>query len=526
MTAAPQRSPWLLVRAALAVLVAAAMLTGCFEQESDTCEYWTPKLDSAPFTDRALDKVQEIGCKDALPALQRLFDDGQYRERILRAVKQIGDRTGGTPILRSGLKARDTAKLASSIVGDWSLAAARPELESILTGDSLPKFRAEALKAMLSFNKPAEIEDILIALAQADPNRQGIEVNQMAVEKLGEIPTTKGVEALVKAVFLRDNAGRQVYGMTRRALAQAGPAVVAPMKLVVAGKHEAINAYGQAAGLQPWQISDGPEGIQVLTDSLDKSVGPAIIASMKKNLAPPLGVSDAMKEKWRVAQLNRLKLCMLGLGAVGPTDIVPDLAAIVKDPMADAVNQRLHAASSLAFIGGKAAVDAMMAIFTEETDENFKEPFLQPLALGMDAEHLEAFDKIVAGKKVSGQVKRGLTDSKVQAYLGVVRACKNDGQCYITKLMSKDKNDVVKAAVMLARGIGDDAAVRRALIERFVEAERTELDVRRFAMIALARRGVPADGEELLKIARNMGRADAYWANELPVLGHWLKHKK
>lgn len=513
----------------VAVLLPTLLATGCLESEKPTCEYWSPRLTSAAQGDKALQMVEELKCAEAIPTLGQLFDDGQYRERILRILKQIGDRDAAAPVLRRGLTAKDTSKLAASIVGDWALAEARPELEQILTGTTLPKYRLEALQALLAFERPEGIAPLLIQLAGADPNFQGIEVNKLAIEKLGDAQSDAAADVLVQAAFLRDNAGRTIYAPARRALAKVGKAVIPKLIQTIEGKNEALEVYARQNGLADWQIQGGAEIVQLLTDTLDPSVGKVVVAGMKKEIKTPLGISPAAQEKWRVAEMNRLKLSFLGLGHIGPVDVIKDLGAIVADPLADAVNQRLHSATSLALIGTPAAQDLLLQVFHAETSDNFREPLLRPLALGLDWPHYQAFHEAITKDrktKASERIINALATDAPGKYIGVLQACKTDTGCYIKKLQDPDKDVVIKSALILMRGGGDVPAIRQALIKRFVNSPSSALDIRRFTLMAITRLGTAAEGDELLKIARNLDRSESYWEDELTICGNWLKHRR
>ncbi|MGM0578659.1 MAG: HEAT repeat domain-containing protein [Myxococcota bacterium] len=497
-------------------------LTGCFEQEEPTCEYWVPKLTSAQRSDKALDMVEELKCTEAVPTLEKLFEEGQYRDRILRVLKQIGDKDAAAPLIRSALLTRDTGKLAASIVKDWELEAARPELEQILTGTALPKHRKEALESLLAFEQPSEIEDLLIELAGADPNVQGILVNKRAVELLGNIQSEKAIPTLVQAAFMRDNKGVMIYQAARVALAKVGPERVPLLIETIHGDNEDLKTYARDNGIPDWEWQSGPEIVQLLTDTLQPEVGKPVVENMARELQAPLGVSDAMKERWRTDQLNRLKVAMLGLGHVGPEEAVEDLAAIVKDPLADAVNQRLHSATAMALIGTPDAVETLLTIFEEEDDARFRAPLLRPLSMAVDADHLERFDELT--EDAEGLLEESLEDEQVATYLAVLRECKDDTGCWVKKLDSDDKHEVVKAAVTLARANGSLEPIRAALIKRFAETPTDQIDIRRFTLVALTRIGGEAQGDELIKIAENAPADDTYWPAELTVFGWSLKH--
>ena len=232
-------------------------LSGCFDQEEPTCEYWVPKLTTATRGEKALDQVQELKCAQALPILEKMFEDGQFRDEIVRATKEIDDRNGGARILKKAILTRDVGKLALSIVSDWRLAAARSELLEILTGPGLPKSRLDALKALLTFAEPGGLEDVLIGLAEEDPDIQGIEVNNLAVEKLGEIASVKAVPTIIKNAFRKSSQGGSIYLTARVALSSVGKPAIDALLKVVAGEDAAMNEYAKTYCLEMYKLSLG-----------------------------------------------------------------------------------------------------------------------------------------------------------------------------------------------------------------------------------------------------------------------------
>ncbi len=527
-------------RPALAILCATMLLStsGCFEKEEPTCAYWVPKLDSPAKSDKAWEQVEELKCVDAIPYLEKMFDDGRDRERILRSLTLIGDKAASASIMKKAVMTRDAGKLAASIIEDWRLSQARPALEAILTGDTLPKHREVALEALLSFEKPENIEDLLITLANGDPNVQGVGANRVAVEQLGAMQSEKAIPTLIKAAFMRDNRGAKIYQAARLALAQVGPKVVDPLIATIEGKNEELKTYARDQGIQPWEWQLGPEIVQIVTDTLDGRIGPSMVANANIELNPPMGISEAMSEKWRVAQMNRLKVGMLGMGHAGPNDekTVAALIAVVKDPLKDAINQRLNSATSLAMIGTSRAQDALLEIYDDEVDTRFCAPMLQPIALGLDSEHMKAFQKVT--KKISKLEEESLRGPTVSAYLAAVHECKDDATCYLKKLESDDlqssdekklafaKSQAVKSAVMLARGIGDPATVRAGLLKAFSNMPENSIDLRRFTLIALTRVGDATTGQQLVDLAENADNKKGFWPSELLIYGNSLKHRK
>lgn len=515
----------------------ASPLAGCFESEEPTCEYWVPKLTSAVKADKALSMVEELKCKDALPTLEQLFSEGHQRTKIIRIVKLIDDRAGATGIIKKALKKRETVKLAAGIVVDWKLDAAKPELIEILTKDNMTESRETALKALLTIDKAENHEDVLIKLAGADMNQQGPKVNAMAIEELGNMRSKKAIPTLIRAAFMRTTRGGKVYQGVRKAMAQVGPAVIEPLLETAAGKNEELKKYCSENGIFEWEWMTGPEVVQMLSDTLDERAVEPLIASLRSNIAEPVGLSPANAEAWRRAQINRLTTVMLGLGHVGSAKLEP-LIALVKDKDADALNQRLKAASIIAYVGGKTGQKALLDLWAEQEETNcgkkgnsgdcrrwglIKGPLIFPIAEALDHEGWEEFEKLI-GKKPEGQVQENLDDPRVKVYVASIKECKLDANCWIKKLSSKDKWEQVKASLMLARGIGDHKTVEEALISTFSKTTKDLIDQRRFPLMALTRIGNAETGKKLVGLGEQQDPADRYWPGELFAFGYHMMH--
>ncbi len=500
--------------------------SGCFESEEPTCAYWVPKLQSPSKGDKALEMVEELKCTEALPELDKMFEQGQNREQIVRMVKQLDDRKGAVPILRKALKVRKTVKLAAGIVQDWKLADVRQELEDILLKPKLPEARTEALKALLAIEKPAALEDLLIKVAGGDINVQGRKVTAMAIEELGRLHSKKALPTLVRAAFARSTRGEKVYQVVRQALAQIGLDSVPLLVDTIAGRNKDLIQFARDNGIFEWEWKEGPEIIQLLTDTLDPRVAKPIVANMHMNLAPPVGLSEANSEAWRRAQVNRFTTIMLGLGHVGAPEAIEPLIAVIKDKDADDVNQRLKAASALAYIGTPEAVDAVFTLFEAEENPLVKSQLVFPLCEALDAAHLDQFDKLKDIKKPSARIKTSLGDETVKGYLPVVRECKTDAGCLIKKLDSKNKWETVKAALLLMRGTyGERDTVIKALLARFAKADKGDIDIRRFTLMALTRLGDDKTGRDLLELADQQPKGDKYWPGELRAFGNYMIHR-
>ena len=538
--------------APLAILfVGMSAFSGCFEREVDTCEFWTPKLTSAAKSEKALEKVRDLKCKEALPTLEKLFDEGHNRVQIVRAAKEIGDREGAANLLRKALKVKRTAKLAVGMAADWGLGGIKEELMGIMLKPSVPDAREKALQTLLKTERPQTIEDMLIKVAVEDMDFQDFKVNRRAIEELGKIKSEKAIPALVQAAYMRAiKTGNKpaLYQVTRLALSRIGPAAVPLLVKTIKEQNASLFKFARENSIFAWEITEGPEIMQLMTDTLDKRVVEPIIDNIA-HLAQPPGLNPAAEQKWITAQQNRFTTAMLGLAAVVRDNTgLEKLAKIVLDQDADAVRQRLNAARILAYIGTPEAQDKLLDLWendpmwADRKVDMFRAALLIPLLEALDHTRMERFRKLI--KKPSKRVAEKLEENQVKSYLSVIDKCKNDADCWLGHIddlpkfcgdkegdayqecAEKHKWKTVKSCVMLMRSnIGDATKVGNKMLERIPKADKSEVDMRRFPLIVLARRGTAEHGKKLIDMANQAERADKYWPGEFQAVGHALIHR-
>lgn len=513
----------------LAVLLPAA---GCFEREEATCEYWVPKLTSVAKADKALENVKELKCKEAIPALEKLFDDGHTRLEIIRAIREIDARKESVALLKKALKNKQTAKIAVGIAVDWGITDVSEELKAIMTKPMVPDARMKALEALLKSEKARNLEDLLVKVMVEDLDFQDYRVNRRAIEELGKIQSVKSVPAMVQAAFMRGiKTGNKpaLYQAVRTALAQIGPASVPVLISTIEEKNVELFRYARENGIFPWEITQGPEIMQLLTDSLDVRVVEPIADNIK-DLNKPMGLNPAAEQRWLAAQQNRFTTAMLGMGAVVKDNTALDkLAKIVADTEADAMRQRLNAARIMAYIGTPQAQDKLLdlwendGLWLERKSDMFRAALMVPLLEALDSTRLERFKKLV--EKPSKRVAEKLKEDTVVAYLRAIETCKQDADCWISKVDSEDKWETVKACVMLMRGIGNQDKVGEAMFKRITKAKMSEVDMRRFPLMVLARTGGATQAKKLIEMAEQADRSDVYWPTEWRITAMALNHR-
>ena len=523
-----------------ALIVPGLVAVGCGRDEDRTdCEFWADKLARSGQIEMALAKSGELKCKESLPVLKALFDQGLLQESVLQTAKEIGDPKAAAPIVKAALLVPETSRQAASMAREWKLAEVKPELVKVLSDEKYIAARDAALPTLLELDKPENNEDLLIALAVADPNRQPIEINERAIEELGKIGSKKAVPALVKGIYLRSMKGQEVFPKTRKALGEIGDAsVLTEVLAVLQGQNQEIIAFTKAEGLEPWELDATPKTVQILADTLDPRVVEPMIAELDKDIEPPKEISDAAFDRWSMDKSNRLKVIAFALGHIGADAGLSTLGALVKNQRKDTLNQRINAANALATIGTETAQDLLITAWKDEYVEVLRAAMLQIVAMAVDDRRLAVWDEMLGilpegapkPKKpveLSEAVKTTLeSNERIRNYIAVVRECKADLPCWLAKAKSDNQDEQVKALLVLGRGrFGVSDEIKAALWAAFENAPKQLVDTKRYALMALTRLGNPEDGVKMMQMGAGLMQSDPFWGGELHGYGSGLKRR-
>lgn len=561
---APLRFPALRL---LALVVALAVLVGCTRGKRTTCSFFVKNLGDPQQVDEALRKVGELGCTAALPRLDQLFEAGNYREEVTRAVKFIvakavstvdrlgrdieneqdpalkanlekelaeakteltESRTAAHQLLIKALKAPETAVIAASVVEEWKVAEAESTLAEVIRSSDLIKARTAAIKALAAAQKSPEThKELYVWVSEQDPNVQGIDAFRVAVEELGRIGTPDTLPQLLRALFIKNQRGEEVYAVARWAIARVGKPSVAAIISILSGEDAEFIAWTQKRGIPDWEWRYGPKIIQSLADLRDPSAAPAVIENLAAPLRPLENVPPDVSESWRRNQVNRIKVCMFALAAMRSDEIIERATALILNPEND-IQQRLDTASALAMIGTQSARDALFEIWGKSPKQQFRQPLLIPISLGMHHGDADRFASKVLRDKAE-LVARGLEDPRVQGYRAAIDKCGGDRGCYL-KLVADLEGPLAgreKAALLLSHLRPEPKALFAPLIKAFNEAKPVHVDLKRYLLMAIARNATKADIpalEAALSLTRESRRL-AYWTEELKMLIEWVRKK-
>lgn len=521
---------------------------GCRREPTGRCGRLIADLESPSKAKEAIrqlgERQGEKSCAKAIPQLAQMFKEARYRTDILRSVKHMGKKDATQfketfDILREGIKKEETDSIAATVIEDWKLSELKGDLVEMLSGKTNPKSRLALLKALMAFAKPEEIEDVLIDLATADPDKQGMRVNVMAIEALGASRSVRGIPAVTKTMFIRDQRGAEMYQAARKTLLEiGGTATLEFLTKTLNGENTELRDFARASGIQDWEWQDGPKIPQVLGDLLDPAAAPVLAADISKKLVPPAGIADQALETWKMTQSNRITIDMLGLARLGSPAVIETLVATVNDPVGDA-KQRLDSATGLASIGTPEAVEALFKIYEESGDQRFRAPLSRPLALALDAAHLSRWQDIVKKEekeKAELVLQRLMGDPIVVASVALVSDCENDETaCLLENLdwtmpegeemqgFTKAQIEGArqwKAVIMLARKKADADVIIPKLLKKFEKTPPTQTDLRNYILIALDRIGhdkakTYSGLKKIHKAEKGKGGPYSFWNFEL-----------
>lgn len=551
-------------------LAALALSAGCSKKDRNTCEYWLEKLGKNEQVSDSVTKAGELQCVSALPMLSQLYEKGEMQEQVFEAVKKIGDHEGALPVLRIALKSNDQSKAAAETIAEWKLKSAKPDLVTLLTDDQYAAIREPLLKALLAIEEPKNVEDVLIHVAGTDITAQNYLVNKVAIEELGKLHSVKATPTLIKMAFARNMKGNEVYRWVRRVLAQIGdPTLTDQLFAVLAGKNQDVRKAVQAAGFDDWEWQTGPKIVQLLTDTLDPRVVEPMAQNLAADLKAPVNPTPEQQQRWTIHQKNRLKFIMFALAHIGSDVPVETLGVVLRDRTKDTINQRVNAANALAIIGSDAAIDTMIDAYRKDQSEPFKAALLQIIAMGIDDRKLPLWDAMIKDEpfptdKPGSRPRHGKDDpvpsdavkavldgnETLKTYLATAKACGTDLSCYLDRLKSGTHDEKVKSLIQLARGrFGNTETIRQAIFDCFKNAEKGDIDTRRFALIALTRLGDAKDGQKLIDLSESMpeptppgarpaqpdpdspeakaedDKPDIFYKDELFVIGQAMLHR-
>jgi hypothetical protein len=486
----------LVMRRFLAFFVVFGLALGCSHGEESECSKYVSLL-SGDNPRAVFEQISEKKCQDAVPILKEMFDpkQGKYNKEIVRVVSEIWDPSAKqykveaekfgkkkalyTDILRLALQSPDTAVVAASKISEWKLTDLKEDLATTLREDlksTQPQYGPAynpALQALTSETMggfQSAHEDIYLALLNSSPDIQGIEVNKLAAQALGEIGSQnpEAIKALIRGIFLVSKDGGTVFKEALHSLLQIGPAT-APFLIAVVESQpgdEAVRYMEEFAvknAISEWKWRKGMRIPMVLAQLRDLRAAKAMVEDIARPVIEPPNLPDNLRQDWTIAQTNRIKFNSWGIMSVANPDVMRDALKIMRDRSVEG-SARLQLALGLSFAFTPEGFETLLRVvhepeidednMTEEAitawekeQEELGEPakesdfmirYLQPLAYAVGPKDLDkwnevfvdGFDEYFGEQERVEDIQEKMEQVDIKVLIGVVEACQNNLECY------------------------------------------------------------------------------------------------
>jgi hypothetical protein len=477
------------------VLLVLGLGFGCSHGEESECSKYVSLLGGTD-PKEALENIAEKKCQDAVPIMKDMFDprQGKFNKEIIRVLTRIWAPNPDefkteaekfekkkplyVELLRLALQSPDTASLAAANIAEWKLLELKPDLLKMMREDvktAQPQFSsayAPALRLLAAdeMGLSEDLEDMLIGLANNTPDIQGIEVNKLAVEGLGKLKTKnpEGIKALVRGLFLVAKDGGTTFKESVKSLLQVGQAATPFLLDIMESKpgDEKVRYMEEFAvknAISEWKWRKGMRVPMVLAQLRDTRAAGAMLRDIARPVIEPANLPDALKLDWTIEMTNSLKFDSWGIMSVATPEIMTEALKIIRDRNVEG-SARLQLALGLAFNFTPASMETLLKVSyeaqvdveEEDTDEakaaakpslgevakesDFVIRFVQPLAYGLDAAHLEqfndifvdGFDENFGDVEKSEDIQERLDQIDIKVLIAVSGACKDNVTCLLT----------------------------------------------------------------------------------------------
>ena len=480
------------------VLLVLGLGLGCTHGEESECSKYVSLLGGTD-PKEALENIAEKKSQDAVPIMKDMFDprQGKFNKEIIRVLTRIWSpdpeefkteaekfekkKPVYIELLKLALQSPDTASLAAANIAEWKLLELKPDLLKMMREDvktAQPQFAsayAPALRLLAAdeMGLSEDLEEMLIGLANNTPDIQGIEVNKLAVEGLGKLKTRnpEAIKALARGLFLVAKDGGTTFKESVKSLLQVGHAATPFLLDIMESKpgDEKVRYMEEFAvknAISEWKWRKGMRVPMVLAQLRDPRAAGAMLRDIARPVIEPANLPDALKLDWTIEMTNSLKFDSWGIMSVMTAEQMPEALKLIRDRNVEG-SARLQLALGLAFNFTPASMETLLKVSyepqtdveEEDTDDpkakeakpSLGEPakesdfvirFVQPLAYGLDAAHIEqfndiyidGFDENFGDVEKSEDIQERLDQIDIKVLVNVSAACKENMVCLLTVL--------------------------------------------------------------------------------------------
>lgn len=408
----------------------ASTLVAC-GAKPDSCAFWIEELQSDK-VEKALREIGEKKCTAAIGEMEKLFDTGQYTDRIMQSVKQMNNPALTKKLVIKALGDAQSGAIAAYLVREWKLSEATPMLKKVIQNDKVPPFvKGANLKALLSFGKQPQ-EMFLIELLKTNPERQGLVLNRIAAETLGEIKSSAAVPYLINALYY--SSGKQnIYGEASLSLARIGKAAAPWLKQSIEGTNPHLLSFAKEYRVNKWVID--LKLAALARDLRIASLGPHLYKYMTSTIEIPLDMPQTLQTLVKQVWESTLAAGAMGLAYLKATPYSDRLKEDIKDNEIGKTIRR-RAAMALAYLDGPRSIPFFAELIRSLRQKDPKKdvPFralrgeyFNVAAKVADAAGVESLRKLVEEEK-DNEVKRVYLEWEI--LLESSEQCKADVACW------------------------------------------------------------------------------------------------
>jgi len=510
----------------ITVAVLLAGPTACETADPSKPEYWITQLESGA-RQAAVRQLGKMKDPLAVEPLMKAYKEGRYKDDIVASLAKIGDKKA-MPVMLAALEdyeEQEAAKLAASTILEWGVPDNAGEaLVKIVSNARAPKHNRYAALQILAEKPSAKAKASLIKILKEDPDVQPIALNGLAAEALGKLKAGAATDGLIRCLWLDDALGRNEVPKCRLALNRVGgkaaiPALIATMER----KNRAVEKRARKNKFSTGGLIEA-KCAELLGDMPDpRAVEPLLKAlTMVEEMPPSVANNPDRSRAFVMANVQRVISTSRALAVIGDERAINPLLELAgsKDR---ALEYKLAAVQQLAFLGQAGALKGILKLMKKDPHplDPVSQGFRVQLALaaanlvkGTDTRNIKAIEKQMGKiKKVVGkwvndakgrlakadkprhktQIKqdiRGYSDQlknygEVDLKLAAIKECKEDVQCWATKLGDKQVPVRLVAAYRLAQMKGEARKGARDALAKF--AGDKDLVVRNVILFGLGR---------------------------------------
>ena len=308
---------------------------GCLGGGGETCDFWVDTLKKGKKEKAAIEKVGELGCKEAEDELLKRFPETNYRREVLGTIQKLGQSEKTVEIVRSALPDKEVGPLAIQLAIEWRVKTIQDDVTKLIRSRRSAKTRQQALEALVELIAPpiAGVGGIVYT-GKAGRGTTDVFVNhiEMDFEKYAPGVTVEGDTVFIKADFKKGVTAGQI-----QELLAANYEAVAVVDAAAKDKAAAVPATPKKVQLTRsiknesliktliWVVGEEPtlQGVDCNTYAADrlkevpwKEMDNELTVAAAQNLVKALFMTDARSHS---AQINaRFALRAIGSPAVDP----------------------------------------------------------------------------------------------------------------------------------------------------------------------------------------------------------------